>query len=103
MLRLAVLDRPRPLGAPVLGLAVVGRPRPLVAPMLGLVVTSRPRPLVALVLRLGIAHQPWVDVLTGAALMLRVAVAADSVSCLLFAYPFAAGPPPSPATLFRTC
>ena len=43
------------------------------------------------------------NVLTSAALVLRVAVAVDSMSCLLFACPSAAGPPPSLATLFRTC
>ena len=55
-----------------------------------------------LVLGLAIAHRPRLGVLRGAALVLGVAIAADSVSCPLFAYPFATGPPPSPATLFRT-
>ena len=63
MLGLAVPDRPRPLGAPVLGLAVAGRPRPLPALVLGLAVSCK----------------AGVGVLTGAALLLRVAVAADSM------------------------
>ena len=86
----------------MLGLAVLGRPRPLGALVLGLVVVGRPRPLPALVLGLVVARRPRVSVLTGAALVLEVAVAVDSVSCPLFAWPSAAGPPPSPATLFRT-
>ena len=94
---------PRPVAALVLGLAVAGRPRPLGAPVLRLVVASRPRPLPALVLGLAIACRPWVGVLTGAALVLGVAVATDSMSWPLFGWPSAAGPPPpSPATLFRT-
>ena len=70
----------------MLGLAVAGRPRRFAAPGLGLAVTRR----------------PWVSVLTGATLVLRVVVVVDSVSFPLFAYPSAAGPPPSPTTLFRT-
>ena len=58
MLGLAVPDRPRPRGAPVLGLAVAGRPRPLPALLLGLAVSCKAR----------------VGVLTGAALVLGVAV-----------------------------
>ena len=54
-----------------------------------------------LVLGLAIAHRPRLGVLRGAALVLGVAIAADSVSCPLFAYPFATGPPPSPAIAFR--
>ena len=100
MLGLAVLDRPQPLGAPVLGLAVAGRPRPLA--ILVLAVASQPRPLAVFVLELAVARQPRVSVLTSVALVLGVAVAANSVSCPLFAWPFATGPPPSPATLFRT-
>ena len=86
MLGLAVPDQPRPLGAPVLGLAVVGRPRPLLALLLGLVVSRKAR----------------VGVLTSAALVLGVAISTDSVSWPLFARPLVAGPPPGPATLFRT-
>ena len=86
----------------MIGLTVVGRPRPLAALVLGFAVAGRPRPLAALVLWLAVPRRPWLDVLTGVALVLGVAVAADSVSCPLFAYPFAAGPPPSPTTLFRT-
>ena len=96
-----VARRPQPLAALVLGLVVAGRPRPLVAPVLGLAIAGRPRPLAALVVRLAVAHRPWVGVITGVALVLGVAVAVDSVSCPLFACPFVAGPPPSPATLFR--
>ena len=81
---------------------VARRPQPLAALVLGLAVAGRPRPLVAPVLRLAIAHRPRVNVLIGAALVLGVAVAVDLVLCPLFACPFAAGPPPSPATLFRT-
>ena len=86
----------------MLGLAVASQPRPLGAPMLGLAVASRPQPLPTLVLRLAIARRPRVNVLTGATLVLRVAIAADSMSCPLFAWPSTTGPPPSPATLFRT-
>ena len=102
MLGLAVAGRPWPLGALVLGLAVPSRPRPLSALVLRLAVAGRPQPLPTLVLGLAIACKPWVGVLTGAALVLGVAVAADSVSCPLFAWPSAAKPPPSPTTLFRT-
>ena len=86
----------------MLGLAVAGQPRPLAALMLGLTVASQPRPLAALMLELAVARRPWVGVLTGATIVLGVTVAADSVSCPLFASPFAARPPPSPATLFST-
>ena len=79
MLGLDVVGRPRPLGALVLGLAVPDRPRPLGAPMLGLVVAGQPRPLSALLLGLAVSRKAGVGVLTGAALVLRVAVAADSV------------------------
>ena len=79
MLGLDVVGRPRPLGALVLGLAVPDRPRPLGATMLGLAVAGRPRPLPALVLGLAVSCKAGVGVLTGAALLLRVAVAADSV------------------------
>ena len=41
-------------------------------------------------------------VLIGVALVLGLAVAVGSVSCPLFASSFAAGPPPRPATPFRT-
>ena len=41
------------------------------------------------------------SVLIGAALVLGLAVAVGSISCPLFACPFAAGPPPRPATSFR--
>ena len=99
---LAVPGRPRPLGTLVLGLAVPGRPQPLGAPMLGLAVPGRPRPLPALLLGLAVSRKARVSVLTDAALVLGVAVAADSVSWPLFGWPSAAGPPPSPATLFRT-
>ncbi|KAM3708444.1 hypothetical protein ACJW31_02G097100 [Castanea mollissima] len=91
--RAVVAHRPRLLAALVLRLAVAGRPRPLAVVVLGLAVAGPPRPLDA-VARVG--------VLTGAVLVLGVAVAADSVSCPLFASPFAAGPPPSPARSFRT-
>ena len=97
-----VARQPQPRAALMLRLAIAGRPRPLVVPVLGLAVAGRPRPLAALVLRLAIAHRPRVDVLIGAALVLGVAIATDLVSCPLFACPFAAGPPLSPATLFRT-
>ena len=63
MLRLAVPDRPRPLGAPVLGLAVVGQLRPSPALLLGLAVSRK----------------AWVGVLTGAVLVLGVAVVEDSM------------------------
>ena len=82
MLGLAVPDQPRPLGALVLGLAVAGRPRPLPTLLLGLTVSRK----------------AGVGVLTSAALVLGVAVAADSVSWPLFGWPTAAGPPPTPAT-----
>ena len=98
-----VARRPQPLAALVLGLVVAGRPRPLVALVLGLAIAGQPQPLATHVLRLAVAHQPRVGVLTGVVLMLGVAVAAGSVSCPLFACPFATRPPPSLATLFRTC
>ena len=79
MLGLDVVGRPRPLGALVLGLAVPDRPRPLGATMLGLAVAGRPQPLPALILGLAVSCKAGVGVLTGAALLLRVAVAADSV------------------------
>ena len=63
----------------MLGLAVPDRPRPLSAAMLGLAVASRPRPLPALLLGLAVSCKVGVGVLTGAALVLGVAVAADSV------------------------
>ena len=97
-----VAHRPQPLLALVLRLAVAGQPRPLAALVLGLAITGQPQPLAALVLGLVVARRPWVGVLTGAALVLRVAIAADSVSCLLFACLSVAGPPPSLAILFRT-
>ena len=81
---------------------VARRPQPLAALVLGLAIAGRPRPLAPLVLGLAVARRPRVDVLTGATLVLGVAVAADSVSCPLFACPFAARPPPSSITLFRT-
>ena len=56
---------------------------------------------VTLMLGLAIARQPWL-LLTGAALVLGLAIAIDSVSCPLFAYPFAAGTWPSSSTAFRT-
>ena len=102
VLGLAVAGRPWPLGALVLGLAVPGRPQPLSALVLGLAVPGRPQPLPVLVLGLVVAHKPRVGVLMGVALVLGVAVAVDSVSCPLINWPLAAGPPPSPATLFRT-
>ena len=102
VLGLDVADRPRPLGTLVLGLAVPGRPQPLGAPVLGLAVPGRPRPLPALLLGLAVSRKARVSVLTDAALVLGVAVAADSVSWPLFGWPSAARPPPSPATLFRT-
>ena len=61
MLGLAIPDQPRALGAPVLGLAVAGRPQPLPALLLGLAVSRKAR----------------VGVLTGAALVLGVAVVED--------------------------
>ena len=79
MLGLDVVGRPRPLGALVLGLAVPDRPWPLGATMLGLAVAGRPQPLPALILGLAVSCKAGVGVLTGAALLLRVAVAADSV------------------------
>ena len=85
----------------MLGLAIAGRPRPLAAFVLGLAIANRLQPLAVLVLRLAVARRPRVGVLTGVALVLGVAVAADSVSCPLFAYPSVTGPPPSPTTLFR--
>ena len=96
------------MGAGISGLVTTQRvvtrqPRPLAALVLGRAIAGRPQPLAALVLRLVVACRPWVDVLTGAALVLGVAVAADSVSCPLFVCPFTARPPPSPAALFRTC
>ena len=66
------------------------------------VVAHRPRPLATLVLGLAVARRPRLDVLRGVALVLRVVVATDLVSCPLFAYPFAAGPPLNPTTAFRT-
>ena len=96
-----VARRPRPLLVFVLGLAIASRPRPIAAFVLGLAIANRLRPLVVLVLRLAVARRPQVGVLTGVALVLGVAVAIDSVSCPLFACPSAAGPPPSPTTLFR--
>ena len=86
----------------MLGLVVPSRPRPLGAPVLGLTVAGRPWPLPALLLGLAVSRKARVGVLTGAALVLGVAVAADSVSWPLFGWPSAAGPPPSPATLFQT-
>ena len=61
MLGLAVPDRPRPLGALVLGLGIPDRPQPLPALLLGLAVSRKTR----------------VGVLTGAALVLGVAVVED--------------------------
>ena len=98
MLGLDIVGRPRPLGALVLGLAVPDRPRPLSAPVLGLAVAGRPRPLPALLLGLAVSRKAGVGVLTGAALVLGVAVVVDSVSWPLFGWPSTAGPPPSPAT-----
>ena len=94
------------MGACISGLVttrgvVARQPRPLVALGLGLAVPGRPQPLAAFVFGLALECRPQVDVLASAALVLGVVVAADSVSCPLFAYPFAAGPPPSPTTLFR--
>ena len=63
----------------MLGLDVPDQPRPLGATMLGLAVAGRPRPLLALVLGLAVSCKEGVGVLTSAALLLRVAVAADSV------------------------
>ena len=82
---------------------VARKPRPLAALVLRLAVAGRPQALAALGLGFAVARRPRVDVLIGAALMLGVAAAASLVSCSLFACPFAARPPPSPATLFRTC
>ena len=79
MLGLDVVGRPQPLGALGLGLVVLDRPRPLGATMLGLAVAGRPWPLPALVLGLAVSCKAGVGVLTGAALLLRVAVAVDSV------------------------
>ena len=95
------------MGAGISGLVttrgvVVRWPQPLATLVLGLVVESRPWPPAVLVLGLAVARWPWVGVLTSVALVLGLAVATGSVSCPLFAYPFAARPPPSPATLFRT-
>nr|POE52846.1 hypothetical protein CFP56_72840 [Quercus suber] len=101
MLGLAVAGRPRPLAIVGLGLAVAGQPRPLTVLVLGLVVASRPQPLAALLLGLAVSHRPRVDVVTGAALVLGVVVAADLVTVRLFAYLVAATSPPSPATLYR--
>ena len=98
MLGLDVVGRPRPLGALVLGLAVLDRPWPLGALVLGLAVAGRPRPLPAILLGLVVSCKPRVGVLTGV-----LVVAVDSMSWPLFAWPSTAGPPPSPATLFRTC
>nr|POE98836.1 hypothetical protein CFP56_56119 [Quercus suber] len=81
---------------------VARRPQPLAAVVLGLALVGRPWPLAALVIGLAIARRPRVGVLRGVALVLGVVVAADSVSCPLFAYPFAAGSPPSPTTLCKT-
>ena len=85
MLGLDVVGRPRPLGALVLGLAVPDRPRPLGATMLGLAVAGRPRPLPALLLGLAVSRKAQVGVLTGAALVLGVAIATNSMSWPLFA------------------
>ena len=97
MLGLDVVGRPRPLGALMLGLAVPDQPRPLGAPVLGLAVASRPQPLSTLLLGLTVSCKVGVSVLTGGALVLGVAVVADSVSWPLFGWSSAAGPPPSPA------
>ena len=96
------------MGASISGLVttqevVTRRPRPLTALVLGLAVAHQPQPLPTLGLGLAIACQPRLGALRGAALVLGVAVAADSISCPLFACPFAAGPPPSPTMAFRTC
>ena len=53
-------------------------------------------------LGLAVARRPRLGVLRGVMLMLGVAIAADLVSCPLFAYPFSVGPPPSPTIAFRT-
>ena len=98
MLGLDVSGRPRPLGTLVLGVAVPDRPRPLGAPVLGLAIAGRPWPLPVLLLGLVVSRKARVGVLTGVALVLGVAVAADSVSWPLFGWPSAVGPPPSPAT-----
>ena len=63
----------------MLGLVIPSRPRPLGALVLGLAIAGQPRPLPALVLGLAVSCKAGVGVLTGAALQLRVAVAADSV------------------------
>ena len=102
VLGLAVVGLPRPLATLLLRLAVAAIPRPLVALVLGLAIAGRPRPLAALVLGLAIARWPRVRVLIGTALVLGLAVAVGSASCPLFACSFAAGPPPRPATPFRT-
>ena len=74
------------MGAGILGLVttrrvVARRPWPLAALVLGLTVACQPRPLATLVLGLAVTRRPQVGVLTSATLVLRVAVAADSVSC----------------------
>ena len=82
----------------MLGLDVASRPRPLGALVLGLAVADRPRPLLTLLLGLAVSRKARVGVLTGAALMLGVAAAADSVLWPLFGWPSVAGPPSSLAT-----
>ena len=57
---------------------------------------------VALVLRLALACRPWLGVIRGAMLMLRLIVATDLVSRPLFAWPFATATRPSSSTTFRT-
>ena len=68
------------------------------------VVACRPRPLImgaALVLGLAVARRPWL-LLTSVVLGLGLAPPIDSVSCLLFACPFAATTWPSSSTAFKT-
>ena len=95
------------MGAGISGLVttrgvVTRRPRPLTTLVLRLAIARWPWPLAVLGLGFTVAHQPRLGVRRVAVLVHGVVVVVDSVSCLLFAYPFATGPPPSPTTTFRT-
>ena len=93
------------MGAGISGLVttrgvVTRRPRPLTTLVLRLAIARWPWPLAVLGLGFTVAHQPRLGVRRVAVLVHGVVVVVDSVSCLLFACPFATGPPPSPTIAF---
>ena len=66
------------------------------------VVARRPQPLAVLGLRLVVARQPQLGVIKDDVLVLGVVIAANSVSCPLFACPFVVATQPSSSMAFRT-